>query len=345
MTRIVLMRSIAFDWPRPATSRLRFAVAMPRWMPVDGLKSIETKAYGYYASAKGRVGRTLAFEVLFHIFGLAEVYAVLWLLAGEPRSDPALRGGVKRKLERAVIFAASHYATPGDTMRRACESIRQELAGRGLTVQTKLAMGDPATEIIKIAAQEGVDLIAMSTHGHRFLSDLIHGTTVDKVRHTVRVPVYLQKALKRINQATIRLGDSRATPEEIATVSDLDENLISSALSAARTSYSLDADHGESSDGARLRDLLVDAEAPEPYRPELEDVTLETGLEKALGDLGEREQLVLRMRFGIGMDREYTLAEVAERLHVSVERVRQIQVRALAKLDTPSLRRELEPLL
>jgi len=161
--------------------------------------------------------------------------------------------------------------------------------------------------------------------------------------HTVRVPVYLQKALKRINQATIRLGDSRATPREIAANSDLEEGLISSALSASRASYSLDAEPHESEDGARLRDLLVDVTAQGPYRPELENVSLESGLTKALAHLGEREQLVLRKRFGLGEEREYTLAEVAEHLGVSVERVRQIQVRALAKLDSPALRRELEP--
>jgi nucleotide-binding universal stress UspA family protein len=74
------------------------------------------------------------------------------------------------------------------------ESIRQELAGRGLTVQTKLAMGDPATELIRTAEAQSVDLIAMSTHGHRFLSDLLHGTTADKVRHLVRVPVLFLRA-------------------------------------------------------------------------------------------------------------------------------------------------------
>jgi nucleotide-binding universal stress UspA family protein len=74
------------------------------------------------------------------------------------------------------------------------ESIRQELSGRGLTVQTKLAMGDPATELIRTAESQSVDLIAMSTHGHRFLSDLLHGTTADKVRHLVRVPVLLLRA-------------------------------------------------------------------------------------------------------------------------------------------------------
>jgi len=163
--------------------------------------------------------------------------------------------------------------------------------------------------------------------------------------HTVRVPVYLQKALKGINQAAARLGDARATPKEIAASSDLEENLVASALSAARATYSLDTDHSASEDGSRLRDLLVDSNAPDPYNPEIEEVSLESGLGKALDDLGERERLVLRMRFGMGMDREYTLAEVASRLGVSVERVRQIQVRALGKLDTPSLRRELEPFL
>jgi len=163
--------------------------------------------------------------------------------------------------------------------------------------------------------------------------------------HTVRVPVYLQKALKGINQAAARLGDARATPKEIAADSTIEENLVVSALSAARATYSLDTDHSSFQEGSRLRDLIVDPSAPEPYRPEIEDVSLETGLGRALADLNERERLVLRMRFGLGMDREYTLSEVADRLGVSVERVRQIQVRALFKLDTPTLRRELEPFL
>jgi RNA polymerase primary sigma factor len=161
--------------------------------------------------------------------------------------------------------------------------------------------------------------------------------------HTVRVPVYLQKALKRINQATIRLGNEHASPSEIAAVSDLEENLVSAALSAARGSYSIDAEHIEGEEGSRLRDLLIDRSAAGPYSPSLEDVTLEKGLARALADLSERERFVLCMRFGIGYESEHTLAEVAEMLKVSVERVRQIQVRALSKLDTPTLRRELEP--
>ena len=98
-------------------------------------------------------------------------------------------------------FAARHFE---DLELRESEEIRDdraylqrradELRNAGLQVDCRLAMGDPATEIIKIADEEHVDLIAMSTHGHRFLSDLVHGTTVDKVRHTVRVPVLLLRA-------------------------------------------------------------------------------------------------------------------------------------------------------
>src|SRR5947208_4479861 len=74
------------------------------------------------------------------------------------------------------------------------DQIRRDLVARGLTVETKLAMGDPATELIKAAEEQRVDLIAMSTHGHRFLSDLMHGATADKVRHLVKVPVLLLRA-------------------------------------------------------------------------------------------------------------------------------------------------------
>jgi universal stress protein A len=72
--------------------------------------------------------------------------------------------------------------------------LQKELTGKGFSVETRLAAGDPADELIRVAADEQVDMIAMSTHGHRFLSDLIHGATADKVRHLVKVPVLLLRA-------------------------------------------------------------------------------------------------------------------------------------------------------
>ena len=64
----------------------------------------------------------------------------------------------------------------------------------GLRVSIELAMGDPATELIRLAEERHADLIAMSTHGPRFLTDLVRGTTVSKVRHQVRIPVLLLRA-------------------------------------------------------------------------------------------------------------------------------------------------------
>jgi nucleotide-binding universal stress UspA family protein len=78
--------------------------------------------------------------------------------------------------------------------REYLETLQRELQGRGLTVEFELAKGDPADEIIRVAEARGVDLVAMSTHGHRFLADLLKGTTASKVRHLVRVPVLLLRA-------------------------------------------------------------------------------------------------------------------------------------------------------
>jgi len=73
------------------------------------------------------------------------------------------------------------------------EGLRNELAAPGRTVDVQLALGDPASELVKIANSGNIDLLAMTTHGHRYLSDLVHGTTVDRVRHLVNVPVLLLK--------------------------------------------------------------------------------------------------------------------------------------------------------
>ena len=77
--------------------------------------------------------------------------------------------------------------------RQYLAEIQTELRGEGFEVSSVLALGDPATEIIKLATAEPVDLIAMTTHGHRGVSDLLYGSTADKVRHSVEVPVLLLK--------------------------------------------------------------------------------------------------------------------------------------------------------
>ena len=69
----------------------------------------------------------------------------------------------------------------------------RELIAEGFSCETVLALGEPSDQIVKLAHDKGVDLIAMTTHGHRFISDLLYGSTADKVRHQVEVPVLLLK--------------------------------------------------------------------------------------------------------------------------------------------------------
>ena len=78
--------------------------------------------------------------------------------------------------------------------REYLKGLQGDLQHHGVTARIILATGSPPDEIIRISRQEQVDLIAMSTHGHRFIADLVHGATATRVRHGVDVPVLLLKA-------------------------------------------------------------------------------------------------------------------------------------------------------
>jgi nucleotide-binding universal stress UspA family protein len=74
--------------------------------------------------------------------------------------------------------------------------VEAQLAEEGFAVESDLAFGDPATQIVGWVETKGCDLIAMSTHGHRLLGDLLLGTTATRVRHMVYVPVLMLRAKK-----------------------------------------------------------------------------------------------------------------------------------------------------
>ncbi len=164
--------------------------------------------------------------------------------------------------------------------------------------------------------------------------------------NTVRVPVYLQKAMKHVNDAIGRLGDKSASVEAIADEADIAKNVVESALGASRLTRSLDTGFGSDDEDGALRDLLaIDSNGDGPYDPTMEEFSLQDGVEMALDRLSEREKLVIGLRFGLAGQKEHTLAEIAEQLGVSLERIRQIQVRAIAKMDTPKLRKAIDPFL
>ncbi len=99
-------------------------------------------------------------------------------------------GWVARQYDRLNLAESAEMRAD----RAYLEGVKQRFASQGIPTEAELLYGEPADEIVKLAEREGVDLIAMSTHGHRFIMDLILGSTVHKVRHTVAIPVLLLKA-------------------------------------------------------------------------------------------------------------------------------------------------------
>jgi manganese transport protein len=74
------------------------------------------------------------------------------------------------------------------------EKIAEDLREQGFSAETRLMIGDPSREILKVAQSEGCDLIAMTTHGHRFIYDMLIGNTIDKVRHATSIPMLVVRS-------------------------------------------------------------------------------------------------------------------------------------------------------
>ena len=122
--------------------------------------------------------------ILTHVAGLARLTGAELLLVH------VADGWAARNFDRLQLRESEEMKAD----RQYLDSLQDELGTLGLQVHTHLAMGDPASELVRVAEEQNVDLVAMSTHGHRFLSDVIHGATADKVRHLLRMPVLLLRA-------------------------------------------------------------------------------------------------------------------------------------------------------
>jgi manganese transport protein len=141
------------------------------------------------------------------------MYKKILIALENSRSDNALLAHIAKlaplhKAELLLVHVADGFAARNyDRMKLAeseemksdrvyLETAAEQLRQRGLQVETHLALGDPATGILEAAAKENCDLIAMTTHGHRLLGDIIYGSTINEVRHKADVPVLLVRAHK-----------------------------------------------------------------------------------------------------------------------------------------------------
>jgi nucleotide-binding universal stress UspA family protein len=124
--------------------------------------------------------------ILDHIKPLAKMMGASLLLMH------VADGWVARNFERLNLAESDEMKQDRAYLQR----VTEELEAEGFQVGHVLAMGEPSDEIINFTRKHQVDLIAMSTHGHRFIRDFLYGSTADKVRHLVDVPVLLLKAPK-----------------------------------------------------------------------------------------------------------------------------------------------------
>jgi RNA polymerase primary sigma factor len=159
---------------------------------------------------------------------------------------------------------------------------------------------------------------------------------------TIRLPVHVIESLNRLEKErkALRTENRRdPTPEELADRLKMPPGKVRLLLDAQKTPYSLEMKVGED-EGTELGDLLSDRSTQTPEESVMES-DLANEVERAMEPLGDREKEVLRLRYGLGIDREYTLEEIGRRLSVTRERVRQIEARALQKLRAARQREEL----
>jgi RNA polymerase primary sigma factor len=171
-----------------------------------------------------------------------------------------------------------------------------------------------------------------STYATWWIRQAITRAVADYGR-TIRLPVHVIESLNRLEKERKALRAERGrepTPHDLAERLKMPTSKVRLLLDARRTPYSLDMKVGED-EGTELGDLLRDTSARTPEESVIQsDVGNE--LERALAPLSDREKEVLRLRYGLGTDREHTLEEIGKHLSVTRERVRQIESRAIQKL-------------
>jgi len=171
-----------------------------------------------------------------------------------------------------------------------------------------------------------------STYATWWIRQAITRAVADYGR-TIRLPVHVIESLNRLEKERKALRAEKGrepTPHDLAERLEMPTSKVRLLLDARKTPYSLDMKIGED-DSTELGEVLRDVSVRSP-----EEAVLETDaakeVERALAPLSDREKEVLRLRYGLGTDREHTLEEIGRHLSVTRERVRQIESRALEKL-------------
>jgi len=175
-----------------------------------------------------------------------------------------------------------------------------------------------------------------STYATWWIRQAITRSIADQAR-TIRIPVHMIETINKINRVSRQIAQEigrEPTPEELAEKLEMPLDKVEQILEVAKEPVSLDTPIGDDED-SQLSDFVEDAKAENPLNISVNKALKEATLD-VLDNLTSREEKVLRMRFGIGMNTDHTLEEVGKQFGVTRERIRQIEAKALRKLRHPS---------
>jgi RNA polymerase primary sigma factor len=164
--------------------------------------------------------------------------------------------------------------------------------------------------------------------------------------HTIRIPVHMTDAITKVVRTSRQLFNEigrEPTPEELAVKLGMPLEKVRKTLKIAKEPLSMETPVGDEED-SHLGDFIEDKNAILPIDAAIQSNLRDT-MTRALASLTAREERVLRMRFGIGMNADHTLEEVGQQFSVTRERIRQIEAKALRKLKHPSRSRTLRSYL